>query len=332
MGRLGIALLITAAVALGGCSFIDDWGGLSTTGSGMDAGDVDAGDVDAYVPPGLPLECLDACDRLPSLDPICVDIVSSDYGVSGCGASTDDCVACALSFGDELTATNLCTRLTSECTPPSFEGNPCVDDSECGGLLCRFGACVRPCDDASQCVRSVIGGLCADIGGERFCFRAVCDPVTNAECPEDSTCIVLGYDGDEAASACVGLPMPSVIPGNECTFINECTRGHFCAFSFDVNRCFQYCYDDSGCELGQVCGSIPTPMGGETLISGVRVGACYAGNTLYGDACATSGECFGGLRCAGGQCRVPCVSNADCLAPTSGVCSDLDSDGTTECR
>jgi hypothetical protein len=339
MGRARITLLIAATVALGGCSFIDDWGGLTTSGTGVDAGDVDAGDVDAGdvdagVPPGLPAECVAACDAIFTLDLVCVDIVSSDFGVSGCNNSPDDCVTCASSFGDEPTAAGFCSRLTTECAPPSLEGNPCVDDSECDGLGCRFGVCVRPCGDASECAISVLGGLCADIGGERFCFRAICDPVTNAECPVDSTCVVLGYDGDEAASACAPLdPSMAAIPGNLCTFLNECTRGHFCAGIGDgTNHCFEYCYDDSGCELGQVCGTIPTPMGGETLISGTRVGACYAGNAFFGDACMSSSDCFGGLPCAGGQCRVRCESHADCIPPTGGVCSDLDSDTLLECR
>lgn len=327
--------ILIIAVALGGCSFIDDWGALSTPGTGFDAGDVDAGDVDAFVPPGLPAECVATCDDIYTLDVACVDAVSSDFGVSGCDASPEDCVTCALSLGDESAAASFCSRLTSECVPPSLEGNPCTDDTECGGLLCRFGACLRPCGDASDCAISVIGGLCPDIGGERFCFNAVCDPVTNVECPSESTCVVLGYDGDEAATACVPQVDPSMVavPGNECMYLNECTRGHFCAGSADgTNRCFQYCYDDSGCELEQTCGAIPTPTGGETLISGTRVGACYAGNFHYGDTCMMNGECFGGLPCVGGQCRLRCTDNSDCLPPTSGVCLDLDSDSILECR
>ena len=129
MRRARLASLLAAAVALGGCSFINDWGSLGVT----DAGRVDSG--------------------------------AADSGVADSGA-TDSAVDTGAGCVDECTPPGACAGgaeclldLDSRCF---YCGDPCgaCEPSTCAGM------CVVQPDGVCFCLEDAtcdpVGGFCGD--------------------------------------------------------------------------------------------------------------------------------------------------------------------------
>ena len=298
-------ILAAALVPLTGCSFIDDWGSL-TTEPGIDGGDMDGGDMDGGGPG-------DAGDS---------DAATCNECGAGCGADEvcgyDPIAECEVCMPDD--------------SPQ--EGSPCSTTAECedSGLVCFSGVCARACDPSvDECVDAMFGPLCIEWAEGGVCFGALCDPVEQS-CPDGLACGLLGFDPEgNVATACHG-GSGTVPEGEACTGGTDCVAGAICADpDFDgTATCHTLCWTDGDCLDGRACGPIGTPSGAFAMVEGRGLGACTGGTGRQGAACADRNDCYALGLCQSGACHEPCETDAEC--PAGSGCVDLDGDGNTECR
>jgi len=168
-------------------------------------------------------------------------------------------------------------------------GTPCVNSSNCDGLVCQQGQCVVCVNDAACGAGFVCApdGRCLAAGtgtipcvNNSTCNALVCEQRQCVVCANNAACgpgFVCGTDG--RCYADIGAP---------CTNSNTC-NGLLC----QQGRCAA-CANDAACGPGFVCGTDSR---------------CIAG---LGAACTNSSTC-NGFVCEGGQC-VACVNDAACGA------------------
>jgi hypothetical protein len=168
-------------------------------------------------------------------------------------------------------------------------GTPCVNSSNCDGLICQQGECVVCVNDAScgpgfvcapdgRCLAAGTGPIpCVNSG---TCFGLLCQQGLCVGCPDNAACGPGFLCADGRCYAGVGAP---------CTNADTC-NGLLC----QQGRCV-VCVDNAACGPGFVC-DIPG-------------GRCVAG---LGTACTNSSTC-NGFVCEGGQC-VACANDAACGA------------------
>ncbi|MFA5624268.1 MAG: hypothetical protein WC966_04330 [Bradymonadales bacterium] len=201
----------------------------------------------------------------------------------------------------------------------------CKYDAECGGRLCRDGACVD-CTDTLQCGS---GKVCNDNG---ICVIDI--DVERPECLFDLDCA----DGQRCeAEKCVDKPRP------DCRIDADCADGFECSAGVCVERSPE-CVSNSDCKEDEICTKgecIPCQTEvcepGEDLecVFGADCdsGLCVDGKCQPMGACVTDANCDEGLVCLNGSCQVKpeCLQDADCgegkICNAENKCED-----DVECR
>lgn len=95
------------------------------------------------------------------------------------------------------------------------------------------------------------------------------------------------------SAAVCGCEAPLAL-GNACSRSSECPRSLVCAYG----RCRAECRFAADCSLGARC-----------LVDASGAGRCAL---VEDERCDADATCEPGLRCAAGECRVPCVAATDC--------------------
>jgi hypothetical protein len=203
-------------------------------------------------------------------------LVPPDGGVSGqCSPTSQDCprgekCTAVSDTPGEPWAINTCVPVMGEGQP----GDPCdIADGKytgldnCGvGAIClltddegKGGACVEFCDENMAC--PITGEKCVvyNDGALPICLGN-CDPLLQ-DCPEGQAC----YNSGGSDFVCFKeSAMPGEgLPGDECTYVNQCQKGSFCAnaasladCSADTGCCTPYCPISGGngpCNPGEEC-------------------------------------------------------------------------------
>lgn len=328
---------VVAALLVGGCSFLQDWGSLRAGadggGGGMDGGGIDGGGVDG------------GRDAGPDFD-------------------GGDCTLCAEQGCDPADTTVCHYDPDVECdvcdTGLLHEGDECNEDSQCESfLVCRLGICLLACTDRSSCGASSLGDLCGVNGDATVCVDHGCDP-TGEECGGWVCALFTDVEdpGDpERGSVCVppigGIAMGL---GSACDASVSCLDGMLCADDgTGMSLCRTACYPDedpSGdCDGSELC----APIAG-TSYDGRALGVCTANPAANTLECTDPSQCTAaglGDHCAAGRCLQACSTDADCVAGRCVVvdgagwcsrdcrpdgscaggypCIDTDADGMSEC-
>lgn len=203
-------------------------------------------------------------------------IVTPDGGAAGqCDPKLQDCPAgekcSAVSSGPgEPWGLNKCVPTMGD----SQVGDPCdiVDGKYTGidncdvGLICLLtddeglgGACVEFCDGSDQCPKTGAKCVVYNDGSLPICL-VDCDPLIQ-DCPEGQAC----YNSAGENFVCFKeSAMPGEgAPGDECSYINQCQKGSFCANPASLSMCgaqtgccTPYCPVDGGpdpCNMGEEC-------------------------------------------------------------------------------
>ena len=168
-----------------------------------------------------------------------------------------------------------------------ISGAPCIDSSNCDGLVCQQGLCAACPNDAACGAGFVCGpdGRCLLAGNGTIpctnsstCDGFLCQAGQCVVCPSNAACGT-GYVCDAAGRCVAGIGAP-------CTNSNTC-NGLVC----QAGQCVD-CVGDAACGTGYSCGAD---------------GRCVAG---IGAPCTNSDTCNGYL-CQAGQCVV-CTNDAAC--------------------
>ncbi len=203
-------------------------------------------------------------------------IVMPDGGVAGqCDPKQQDCpedekCSAVSDTPGEPWGLNKCVPKTGD----SQVGDPCdiVDGKYTGldncdvGLICLLtddeglgGACVEFCDVSDQCPKTGAKCVVYNDGSLPICL-VDCDPLIQ-DCPEGQAC----YNSAGDAFVCFKeSAMPGEgAPGDECSYINQCQKGSFCANPASLSECgaqsgccTPYCPVDGGnepCNPGEDC-------------------------------------------------------------------------------
>ncbi len=223
-------------------------------------------------------------------------IVTPDGGgaVSECDPKQQDCKA-----GEKCTAVSPKEGDpwgVNKCVPTmgdSQVGDPCdiVDGKYTGldncdvGLIClltddegKGGACVEFCDTNDQCPKTGAQCVVYNDGALPICL-VDCDPLIQ-DCPEGQAC----YNSAGDSFVCFKeSAMPGEgAPGDECSYINQCQKGSFCAnpaalsmCGAETGCCTPYCPVDGGnapCNDGEDC--VPFFVEGMAPPGFENVGVC----------------------------------------------------------
>ena len=183
-------------------------------------------------------------------------IVEPDGGVAGqCDPTVQDCPR-----GEKCTAVSdmrgepwgvyVCVQLQGD----SQVGDPCdiengkytgIDNCDVG-LIClltddegKGGACVEFCDVESKCPETGAKCVVYNDGSLPICL-VDCDPLIQ-DCPEGQACY--NSAGDNFVCFKESAMPGEGGPGSECTYINQCQKGSFCANPALVEGCSA----ESGC-------------------------------------------------------------------------------------
>lgn len=179
--------------------------------------------------------------------------------------------------------------------PPSSVGAPCADGSECTD---EGGACIPP--------DQFPGGYCT------------VDCAGGAECPIDSSCVMLGGGN----SLCLLDCDPSMVGAD------QCRAGYGCAGEGTEGVCFPGCEEDADCGAGQTC--FPNANGGSCRTVGVEIGAACDGSS----SCGEGQNCLSERRWGfpGGSCGVifvDCDPDTDAGCPGDAACLEIMGGGGT---
>lgn len=300
-------ILAMALVPLAGCSFIDDWGSLSTG----------------------PVEAMDGGDRDGGGD-------GTDGGAVDAGRDATVCNRCAAGCPSGERCVYEPTEDCEVCLPdPPEEGDPCDGPADCAAdQRCFNGGCARTCTSGDDCAGATLGDLCIESRVGPICFGAMCDPVVGDPC--DLTLEHCDFVGDSPdgnlGTACVADDGTRRSEGSACSGEFACEGGSVCV---DVDSdgafvCERVCWTDGDCGDGRACGPFATSSGELAMVDGRGVGVCFGGLGRQGDSCTTNQDCYAASSCWAGQCRMRCMTDSDCAVGT--LCMDLDGDGNLECR
>ncbi|MSP91221.1 MAG: hypothetical protein EXR79_05400 [Myxococcales bacterium] len=234
--------------------------------------------------------------------------------------------ACSL---DKCDTAKGCVGLFDTPTACDADGNPCTQNDQCEGGVCRAGNLLT-CDDKLDCTADSCNpksGACVAVPVEgHACSDG--DPCTLGDVCKGSTCAgvadpcddknVCTTDSCDKAKGCVLAPDSTAVcdDGNGCTTADAC-KGGKCQGGAPKN-----------CGSGGVCTTgVCNPVGGACGVAAKAEGtACDDGNKCTtGDGCAT-GACAGG----GGSCNDnnactddACDPGAGCAnKPNKATCSD----------
>jgi|GEM_PF-3024111 len=189
-----------------------------------DAGTRDAAEAACVIPPGA--EC----------DPI---------GQCACPASLE------CGFDPQM----LRVRCVAKHTGSKLDGEHCVDSMDCAsGLQCdAFNLCARYCNDDQDCGGS---GKCRTYRDARtgsivaaagWCSRW-CDPMSAAECAQDSNCYPGSLAAEDPTATCRSFHSSARKQrGESCIWYNECDRGLMCA-RFGPAVCTSACKTADDCQ------------------------------------------------------------------------------------
>ncbi len=203
-------------------------------------------------------------------------IQEPDGGLSGqCDPKLQDCPAgekcTAVSSGPgEPWGLNKCVAKNGS----DQVGDPCdIEDGKytgidnCDvGLIClltddegKGGACVEFCDGSDQCPKTGAKCVVYNEGSLPICLTD-CDPLIQ-DCPEGQACY--NSAGDDFVCFKESAMPGEGAPGDECSYINQCQKGSFCANPAAVANCgaatgccTPYCAVSEGndvCQEGEVC-------------------------------------------------------------------------------
>jgi hypothetical protein len=227
--------------------------------------------------------------------------------VAGC--SSDDSTGVGTDLGMDVGADVLATDATSDVHQADLDASGAdqdVSEPELppGPRLVDGDSRVFEPGDVVDCSCPNEDDVCTPRG---WCVLATHGCFEDDDCPSDYKCfdqICYNYNDDTFLSLCqVDENCPSYMV---CAERGVCESPRSCDLSIY-------------CPPGLLCGE--GPASGENYCVG-------AGDKAGGETCTTGYECQSGT-CLSGQCRYPCVRNADCpglgVCTVSGLCSVGDS-------
>jgi hypothetical protein len=162
---------------------------------GSDGGDtlpVSAADDDAPGPKSKPSAVqqagLDACETSDDCSGKDYCLPTSEPRFDGefvCAPACDRDVDCSSGCCGKLdTGERLC-GFPSDCSPADV-GDPCLNDEDCASGDCRWGSCIVPCEQDSDCGENLLGlaNRCYREQRDDGSFQSACLP----GCNDDSDC------------------------------------------------------------------------------------------------------------------------------------------------
>lgn len=235
---------------------------------------------------------------------------------------------CGIHTVPPCVAPDTCAEDLARCCPGDCDdGNPCTDDTGCGGTACVFTAVAsRPCDDGQFCTgadRCGADGLCSTHTGSP-CGAEVCNETMN-HC-DGVAC------GAIAQTCCAGTCATGVCDGTDhCVLCGAagqpCCAGLMCSPGAGTCSAVGVCSVPCGGDGQPCCGGSMCSMG-----LSCATGLCTCGG--LGQACCDGSRCSGGAICDTGTCAPPpCGGAWQACCPPPTPCFGVDrrcfDDGTT---
>lgn len=326
-----LAIVLTAALAMGGCSLVS---------SKKDNGTGDKCDDNICQTDESCSSCPADCGQCDTTEADVSGDTHTEVSPDGQGEICGNAVC---------VGTETCETCSEDCGPcdPS---NSCTDTSECADTtVCVGGTCLpavghgEPCAGTAQCSESAVctpvsqsfglclysdittGGLCwLSIECEsEVCINGTCGCGINEQCETDQYCdATTGICGEQLASgsSCLDpswcLSEVCVAGQCGCDANNVCLEGTYCETT--ISLCASYflpgmaCVENGNCASGSCVDNLCSCVGNEDCDAGTycdaKTGSCElslgAGADCSADAMCQSGQCLADL-CA-------CVEDDHC--------------------